>query len=136
MWIGLNPSTADDKDDDPTIRRCKDFTKRWGYLRMCMTNLFAFRSTDYKACLNHHAPIGEENSETLKRIACDAALIICAWGNHGSEHAQHELWPNRVRGMFVEQGVSTKARCLKRNADGSPGHPLYLSSKLTPQNFY
>jgi hypothetical protein len=43
QFIGLNPSTADEKQDDPTIRRCIGFAKAWGYGAMCMTNIFAWR---------------------------------------------------------------------------------------------
>ncbi|GHX72979.1 hypothetical protein VCSRO16_3593 [Vibrio cholerae] len=45
MFIGLNPSTADEKNDDPTLRRCINFAKSWGYGGVCMANLFAFRAT-------------------------------------------------------------------------------------------
>ena len=31
LFIGLNPSTADHKKDDPTIRRCVGFAKSWGF---------------------------------------------------------------------------------------------------------
>jgi hypothetical protein len=43
QFIGLNPSTADESQDDPTVRRCIDFAKRWGAGALCMTNIFAFR---------------------------------------------------------------------------------------------
>src|SRR5688572_12557148 len=44
-FVGLNPSTADDEKDDPTIRRCIGFAKRWGYGGVVMLNLFAYRAT-------------------------------------------------------------------------------------------
>ena len=46
LFIGLNPSTADETLDDPTIRRCIDFAKRWGYGGLVMANLFAYRATE------------------------------------------------------------------------------------------
>lgn len=45
MIIGLNPSTADETKNDPTIIRCIDFAKSWGYGGVYMLNLFAFRAT-------------------------------------------------------------------------------------------
>ena len=45
LLIGLNPSTADEKVDDPTIRRCVNYAKNWGYGGFLMVNLFAYRTT-------------------------------------------------------------------------------------------
>ena len=45
LFIGLNPSTADEKTDDPTIRKCINYAKCWGYGKILMANLFAFRNT-------------------------------------------------------------------------------------------
>ena len=30
LFIGLNPSTADEKEDDPTINKCISYAKSWG----------------------------------------------------------------------------------------------------------
>ena len=49
-FIGLNPSTADETLDDPTIRRCIGFAKAWGAGGMYMLNLFGWRSTDPAGC--------------------------------------------------------------------------------------
>lgn len=46
QFIGLNPSTADETNDDPTLKKCMKFAHRWGFGSMCMTNLFAFRATE------------------------------------------------------------------------------------------
>jgi len=45
MFIGLNPSTADETSDDPTLTRCINYAKYWGFGGVCMANLFAFRAT-------------------------------------------------------------------------------------------
>lgn len=46
VWILHNPSTADAEEDDPTIRRCVDFSKRWRCARMTILNRYALRATD------------------------------------------------------------------------------------------
>lgn len=61
MFIGLNPSTADETEDDPTIRRCINFAKSWGYVGLEMTNLFAFRATAPKDMKNTKEPIETVN---------------------------------------------------------------------------
>jgi len=44
LFIGLNPSTADHQQDDPTIRRCIRFARDWGFGELIAANLFAFRT--------------------------------------------------------------------------------------------
>lgn len=123
MFIGLNPSTADEMQDDPTVRRCVGFSKRWGYGALCMTNLFAFRATNPKDMMAAKNPVGPFNDNHLDSIALEASVIVCAWGR-GGEHQNREstvvsaLW-NRRR----------KIKAFGFNKDGSPKHPLYLSNE-------
>lgn len=118
MFIGLNPSTADETLDDPTIRKCIGFTKRWGYLAICMTNLFAFRSTDPQVMLSAQNPVGVANNGWLISIAENAALVVCAWGTNGEFIAQD----TRVIGMLRFKGL----KCLRKTKHGHPEHPLYV----------
>jgi hypothetical protein len=83
MFIGLNPSTADETTDDPTLTRCINYAKAWGYGGVCMANLFAYRATEpanMKAASN---PIGVDNNAWLIKLATQAALVVAAWGNDG-----------------------------------------------------
>lgn len=127
QFIGLNPSTADETLDDPTIRRCIGFAKAWGYGAMCMTNLFAFRATDPKDMKAQTDPIGPDNNDWLCRIGDEAETIVAAWGTHGSHLGRDEkfrqIWGNNV---------TRKLHCLKKTVGGHPSHPLYLpkTSKL------
>lgn len=122
MFIGLNPSTADETQDDPTIRRCIDFAKRWGYGRLCMTNLFAFRATQPADMKMQRDPIGDENDRHLVESAKGAGLIIAAWGNHGSHLDRAATVIKLVQNLHA----------LRVNADGSPQHPLYLPANTVP----
>ncbi len=122
MFIGLNPSTADETEDDPTIRRCINFAKSWGYGGLCMANLFAYRATQPEDMKRASDPIGDKNDETLILLAQNAGVIVGAWGNDG-------VFLNRsedVRALISELNV------LKVNKSGEPAHPLYLKSTLTP----
>lgn len=123
LFIGLNPSTADESVDDPTIRRCKRFAADWGYGGLIMANLFAVRATDPKVMIAHDAPIGPENSEWLRALAGEADLVIAAWGNHGV-HMQRDL---------AVLSFLPNARCLGLTKNGKPRHPLYLPSDIQPQ---
>ena len=123
MFIGLNPSTADETIDDPTIRRCIAFAKSWGYSALCMTNIFAYRSTDPLAMKAIDEPIGQDNSEHLLECARHASVIVAAWGTHGT---------HRGRADEVRALLGPRLHCLKLTKDGHPAHPLYLPKTLTP----
>jgi hypothetical protein len=68
MFVGLNPSTADEVKDDPTVRRCIGYAKRWGFGGLIMTNIFAFRSTDPNALVELDDPVGPRNDAWLRRL--------------------------------------------------------------------
>lgn len=86
-WIMLNPSTADERFDDPTIRKCCGFAKRWGFTRITVTNLFAFRATDPKDMLamlrtDPARAMGANNDGEISHAAGCADLTVAAWGAH------------------------------------------------------
>lgn len=126
MFIGLNPSTADEVQDDPTVRRCINFAKDWGYSALCMTNIFAFRATDPGDMKAVEDPVGTDNDLSLLYIADHASVVVAAWGVHGV-HSNRE---NEVKRL-----LGNKLMCLKLTKDGHPAHPLYLPKTLTPIPF-
>lgn len=126
MVIGLNPSTADETQDDPTIRRCIDFAKRWGFGALCMTNLFAWRDTQPKNMKRAENPVGEANHHHILQCADGASRVLGAWGKDGSFMHQD---------LNVGQWVSSIGKdiyCLRKNKDGSPQHPLYVPAETIP----
>ena len=76
MIIGLNPSTADEKVNDPTISRCISFARSWGYGGVCVTNLFGFRATSPTHLKAHHDPIGKENDAWVHEMAKEATIKV------------------------------------------------------------
>ncbi len=128
MFIGLNPSTADAENDDPTIRRCKRFAKDFGYGGLCMANLFALRATNPKDMLSHANPIGPENDRWLCDLAHQAGMIVVAWGTHGG----HRKRDQHV--CFMLECI-TGLKCLKLTKKGYPQHPLYLPADSRPIEF-
>lgn len=124
-FIMLNPSTAGAAADDPTIRRCVGFAKRWGYGALVVRNLFALRATNPQV-LNCHSgglevAIGPDNADHLSRS--DAECTIAAWGAHA---AALEWF---AAGHRIDR---PHLFCLGTNAGGSPKHPLYVPSSRTP----
>lgn len=127
-WIGLNPSTADEQQLDPTLRRVASFSKREGYDGFVMLNLFAWRDTKPEDMMRQVDPVGRDNDEVLKAWAKKAGRVVCAWGNHGGYMSR---W-RKVAGMLQDCGA--ELLCLGTNADGSPKHPLYVKgdSEMAP----
>ena len=83
MFVGLNPSTADEIKDDPTSRKCMRFAQSWGYGGIILANLFAYRATDPRELKGVSDPVGPENDHWLNRLADEAGIVIAAWGIHG-----------------------------------------------------
>ena len=130
-FIMLNPSTADGREDDPTIRRCIGLAKRLGFGRMYVVNLFAFRATD-PADLFGHLRYGDDTMQPdertyLLRATADSDTIIAAWGAAGRTLVDREAVQKRSE--HIREILSIRERtlhCLGRTKSGAPRHPLYL----------
>ena len=125
-FIALNPSTADEVDNDKTINRCIDFAKSWGAGGMCMFNVFAYRATDPTDMKAQDDPIGSENDNYLAKLSNVDKIIVC-WGNDGL----HRDRANHVREILKNTGQD-KLYCLDINKNGEPKHPLYVRGSTKP----
>jgi hypothetical protein len=123
VFVGLNPSTADEEKDDPTIRRCISYAQRWGYGGMVMLNLFAFRSTDPKGLLSVEDPVGPENDTWFDLIyfSPNVDKVVAAWGVHGSLKKRDQEIKDRMAYGFEVFGLTK---------EGHPKHPLYLKKDI------
>lgn len=127
LFIMLNPSTADAEKDDPTIRRCIGFAERWGYKKLTVANLFAYRATDPKQMMGQQREaIGPDNNYWLLGAASDADLIVCAWGAHGGFLGRAD----EVRVILDYHGFAYHHLGLTKV--GHPKHPLYLKAETRP----
>lgn len=118
-FVMLNPSTADADIDDPTIKKCIKFAKNWGYGRIDVVNLFAFRATDPRRLKEQLDPVGAENDCFIKSTLIDTDLVVCAWGRHG------KFKDRDIEAMKILHSSGKTAYSLKINKDGTPKHPLY-----------
>nr|WP_042806132.1 DUF1643 domain-containing protein [Thioalkalivibrio sp. ALE19] len=125
-FILLNPSTADETEDDPTIRRCMGYAFDWGFDGVVVLNLFAYRATNPAELKEQDDPVGEDNDWMLRRETENAGCVVAAWGNHGVYQGRGET----VANMLTQAGVPMRA--LKVTGTGQPGHPLYLPRNLEP----
>jgi hypothetical protein len=121
-FIMLNPSTANDLFDDPTIRRCIGYAKRWGYDSLVVTNLFAYRATNPRELIalakrDCALAIGKENGYYLESEAAAASIIVCAWGDNADMVLHRDL---DVIATLREYDLF----CIRRTSKGNPVHPV------------
>lgn len=123
-FLMLNPSTADEHKLDPSCTRARLYAERWGYGALIVTNLFGWRATDPQEMKRVNEPVGRGNDAAILRAAREAAIVVCAWGNHGAHLGRAE----KVTGFLRLNHI--KLHLLRLNANGQPAHPLYLPGSL------
>jgi hypothetical protein len=122
LWIMLNPSTASAEVDDPTVRRVQEFSRRWGYGRAVVANLFARRCTRPVHLKDPGDPVGPRNDGYLAALAAEPqiGLVVAAWGAHSSLHGREkavaQLFHRHARPLYS----------LGTTQVGHPRHPLYV----------
>lgn len=139
QFIGLNPSTADAMKDDPTVRRCKGFAKRWGFGGIIMSNLFAYRATKPADLKRAAQPIGERG------------LFITAGAKEFAEQNDFHIWQDDIAsgrtvaawgadGAYLERDKAvcrmlTGLYCLGLTQSHAPRHPLYVRADAPPVHY-
>jgi hypothetical protein len=131
VFCGLNPSTADEAVDDPTIRRELGYARSWGFGRLVKVNAYGYRSTDPRALWKVEDPRGPDNFLAIKAHCFEAMKraggmqFVAAWGNNIRDRDALEL-----RSMLRFEGVPIHA--LRLTKRGQPQHPLYLPKDMLP----
>lgn len=126
-FIMLNPSTADETLDDPTIARQIVRSKLWGYGGLVITNIFAWRSTDPSVLPHVADPVGPLNDDIIAVTALHSDLVIVGWGNHGGLNGRAQA--------VLKLLQSRTLKALKVTKEGHPQHPLYIGYSVVPEVF-
>ena len=127
-FVMLNPSTADAVVDDPTIRRCIGFARRWGYGGIVVVNLFAYRATVPRILRTVPDPVGPENDAHLLRAQSECERLVLAWGVHGKQGG-------RDRTVLELLDGGGPLDCLGVTREGHPRHPLFLPRDVRPRPY-
>lgn len=123
LFVMLNPSTADEREDDPTIRRCLRFSARFGATSLEAVNLYALRVAEPAELELAYDPIGPATDRWIADAASRARYVIVAWGAHRQAAARETIvWDLLSRSVPLDVPI----HCLGRTRDGSPRHPLYV----------
>lgn len=128
MFLMLNPSTATEDVDDPTVRKCRSYASQWGYNTLLVGNIMAYRATDPSLLRGIEDPVGPDNLSHLRGMLETQPRLICAWGRVPTrlQHAEQA-----VTQLIREVGIEPYA--LRVNSGGSPSHPLYQPLDVEPQ---
>ena len=127
LFVMLNPSTATEIQNDPTVERCERRARALGFGAFRVTNIFAFRATDPKDMRAAADPVGPENDASIVENLGWADRVICAWGTHGS---------HLDRGPKVEKMLRQSTKPLHHlgiTKHGHPKHPLYVGYSVQPK---
>ncbi len=128
VFVMLNPSTADHELDDPTITKCIAYTSLWGFDRLEVVNLYAYRTKSPEELRDQGFQVGPRNDEMIALAVQRASRVVLAWGKHAQVHRAAEVRHLIRKRMAFPSTAPVGARdvvALKRNGDGSPIHPLY-----------
>lgn len=124
IFVMLNPSTADETTDDPTIRRCKGFSAREGWARFSVVNLFPARATKPADLIAMHRRgediVGPKGDEILGLTLRPGSTVVAAWGASGGALADERAKAVSAAFMDIEWW------CLGTTDSGRPRHPLYV----------
>lgn len=132
-YLMLNPSTADEMVNDPTIARCQRRAFEYGYGQMIISNLFPYRMTLSSQLDTVENLLGDSDvaDRSIIEAVEQSSITVCGWGSHhlSAARAKH------VFKLLNERALSSKLHALQINQDGSPKHPLYVAYAKHPERF-
>lgn len=130
-FVMLNPSKGNQEQEDPTLKKCISYAKKWGYDGLNVVNLFAYISTEPTELKHQIDPVGPDNDRHVLEAIQNSEIVIAAWGQS-------------IRSGFVKMRIqetlellsSVDVYTLDLTVCGEfPKHPLYLRGDLTPKLF-
>ena len=135
LFVGLNPSRADGRRDDPTLRRLQGFAHHWGYHHLVVLNLFARISPSPSLLYKCAEPIGADNDQTLRSWFQQWAQhptwdLWLGWGVGGGFRQRDETVLNMLKDVSNQRGVLSPPFVTGLTKAGYPRHPLYLPSEV------
>ena len=127
LFVMLNPSTATEVQNDPTVERCERRARTLGFGAFRVTNIFAYRATDPKVMRAQADPVGPGNDQAIAEGAAWADQIICGWGSHGAHLARRAAVADLLR------ATGLPLYHLGLTLAGAPKHPLYIGYATQPE---
>lgn len=129
LFVMLNPSTATELQNDPTVERCERRARTLGFGAFRVCNIFAFRATDPKVMRAQTDPVGPANDAAILEGCAWADAVVCAWGTHGAHLGRGAAVAALIR------GAGAAPLHLGLSKDGHPRHPLYIGYARQPERW-
>jgi hypothetical protein len=126
VFAMLNPSTADETTNDPTVRRCMSFAAREGCTHLGVVNVFPYRATRPDELLVLHEFRAVENARVSREAVALGDVLVAAWGAHAARITTRNPRAARAAVEAIAQQACKPLYCLGRTAGGYPKHPLYV----------
>lgn len=123
-FFGINPSTADAREDDATVRKWIGFCKRWGASRFLVGNVFAYRATDVKTLATVDDPYGDDIGDHITDIISEADILVPCWGNTSKVPPKLQEAFDVLLDALMSSGKPV--HCFGLTKVGDPMHPLML----------
>lgn len=124
----LNPSTADECADDPTITRCRRIAAQAGHANLLVWNLFAYRATAPADLKRIAEPVGPDNDAAIALALTLSRRTVLAWGNHASHRGRGDE-------VLAQLPADIPVAALGMTKQGQPRHPLYLATTVRPRRW-
>jgi hypothetical protein len=129
LFIMLNPSTATEAQNDPTVERCERRARALGFGAFRVCNIFAYRATDPRVMRAVADPVGPMNDAAILGSVPWADQVICAWGTHGAHLGRGP----QMAGLLRKTGAQLWHLGLSQA--GHPKHPLYICYDQQPMEW-
>lgn len=131
LFVGMNPSTADERRDDPTCRKEMVWAASWRYGGYVKANVGTIVSTDPMGMLGRRELPWELRRDCVVHQATRAGMVVCCWGTHPITHADGQ--PRVLVQALIDAGLRDRLHVLRLSKNGHPYHPLYLPNDTTPK---
>lgn len=129
LFIMLNPSTATEVQNDPTVERCERRARALGFGAFRVCNIFAYRASDPRDMRSQVDPIGPGNDAAILDGLGWAKTVVAAWGGHGDHMGRGDAVAALLRAAQVQP------LHLGLTKGGQPKHPLYIGYKVQPMGW-
>lgn len=134
VFVGMNPSDADEHRLDRTTAKCRSWSQAWGYGGFVMLNAGTRVETHPERLIlaDRDDVCLPENYATIRDEVDRAGIVVACWGCGGPIHA---LGLHLRAAQTIVTGAPAKLHYLRLSRDGHPWHPLYLPNATTPQRW-
>lgn len=119
MFCLMNCSTAAAEVNDPTVAKCCQMARGWGFGGLFIANACAYRATDRMRLLTVEDPVGPRNHAAILEMASESRLIVIAHGRLPGDLQRHA---DEMCRIIRDAGHGLHV--LRLSNDGVPVHPL------------